>query len=197
MPRSALGALTEAIRAYFDANAISARVEFGLRARSEQINQGPGGASRVVIIPGKYSGELAPKGLDGGRFAAPMHTHARPEPNELLDDDNLATLSVWGVDASSPLAIRSELAQYEATQRLLEQTVQAIHGSPIGGPEGCWPAIVWTGKYWPKPPVEMSFGLELLVWLEIHGPLFDAPIGFVTPGFTLTRDGFGVIPQST
>lgn len=182
---SGVAALVAATQLYFAEVGDGTTVAFGYRERAKQINQGLGGANRVIFLPGDPNGaggKLAPTPRDVGR-------------RELDDGDgnHVATIrplaswerqfsiSIWGVDKDSP---RDELAQAVATEALFEHTVRAIEGFVgTGGMNLAWGAVTWTVTK------ENAFGTELLVGLALAHPLLDAPeeVGF--PGFTLERTG--------
>jgi hypothetical protein len=162
--------LADGIRGYFAAMGITAPVFLGWPDRTEQINQGPGGANRVVIVPGDDSGnagELAdPKypGVGQGSNGAPL---GRPLNNWIES----ALLSVWAVDTKNP---RDSQLQYIATRALFMQTVRAIRFTAR--------ADAKLGRLkWTVSPVEKSFGRELVCSLTYNSPIIDVAAPVVVP----------------
>jgi len=199
--RSGLLALRDGMAANFEAWGVMATVGVvSFKERWRQDNQGPGGANRVLLMPGAHDGSETPKSVDGGELTKPRHTHA--QVRELAGWNKLVTMSVWAVDASSETAKADAASQIEAVEDLLELAVRAAHNAVILGPAAppeplaqgtaianggqamqtlVPPAplavgladIVWGKVRWIQPPVEWAFGLELLVQLVHRGPLFD------------------------
>lgn len=185
MHQSGLVVLADAVRVYFDANGVRATVApVGLRYRSFSMNQGPGGGSRIVFIPGDFSGDAALKPIDEGELGDPLK-RLGDNPRELVEWNRTVTISIWGVDASD---VSDEQRQIEATENLLELVVRAVHnavspntGYAIGADRDENGSSTWGKVSRTYPPVENGFGCELLVRLRIKGPLFDAPAQIVTP----------------
>lgn len=188
MPRSGLIALADGVRRYFEANGVAAVVAVGLKQRFFQINQGPGGASRIVFIPGDFDGTEGSRPLDEGEIGDPMG-HTSTNPRELAQWSRVCTVAVWGVDTTK---LEDEALQIEATEDLLERTVEAIHnctgevrdvddlGRPITAVLGHLGADVTWGKIsGVYPPLENGFGRELLLRFTLSGPLYDQPIAMV------------------
>lgn len=185
-----LVALVAALGDYFTANKVAATVGFGLKARMAQINQGPGGASRVILIPGKIDPSPgSSKVVDGGPFSQPRHT--RDNPRHLAWWHKIITCSVWGVDPTKP---RDELAEYAATVDLLEKTYQGLHNAVYTDPrDGSKFAVGLAdlqldGSSWVSPPTEVAFGRELVVFFTHNGPIFDRLIDTTTPQPAIVRD---------
>lgn len=181
-----LVALVEGVRGYFaKIGATEIVVDFGLKARSKSINQGTGGANRVVLIPGKVDPSAGiPKALDAGAFTQPRH-HS-DNPRELVWFHKIVSVSVWGVDATDAATLQDPLKQYAATIALLEKTYQALHYAEYTTPDnvthtaGLADLILKDGK-WVAPPVENAFGVEFLATFEHNAPLFDRVLGTATP----------------
>jgi hypothetical protein len=169
---SGFAALHAGVVDYFEANGITANVVVGWRERDKQMNQGPGRANRVVIIPGSLNGR-------GGRITQP-HTVGRRSigPKDapvgwvrpLRDWGREITLSIWAYDGTKRT---DELAQVVAAETLLEQTMRAVHSFAFA--DAIWGDVQWT------PQAERSFGQELLVGLTFRHPLFDIPVETVAP----------------
>src|SRR5581483_465297 len=128
--------LVTTVQQYFTAQGITAKVDFGRKARDKVVNQGPGGANRVVFMPGD------PGGSAGKISGARQNVGQNPRP--ILTWEKLLTVSVWAVDTSDPA---NELLQFAAVEALFEATVAAIRSCAhadgrIGDPK------------WTTPPIE-------------------------------------------
>jgi hypothetical protein len=184
MARDAYLTLAQAMRTYLGANEHAVEVSVGLRARFELVNQGPGGANRIVLIPGRYNGEELPAILDGGTFENRLGLQSI-DPRELVQVSHMVTLSIWGVDTSAP---QDEGKQQAATNRILELAKRAVHnaldpllGDPLGADRDSEGNDTWRDFSRVYHSLESGFGLELLVRFEMQGPLFDAPQERVYP----------------
>jgi hypothetical protein len=140
--------------------AIAATVLVGWRQRAKQINQGPGGANRIVFDDDTGR---------SGKFSAATQPGRNPRP--LWNWERAIRMSVWAVDASDP---SNELKQMTAAENLLEATLQGIHQ-------------VAYGQFHPleitrtPSPIERVFGCEFLVTAELHSPVLDLGRPTVTP----------------
>ena len=153
-----LTGLANGVRAYLASVGITASVTpVGWRQRDIHINQGPGGANRILFYPGK---EPTSGSGDAGEFTrdSPTRDGARP----LAAWKKLITMSVWGVDVANG---NVEDAQLAATETLLERAIEAITyaidpatGTPVGGAN-----ILWGAGRWSKPNTNAAFGQEILV----------------------------------
>lgn len=200
MNRSGLIALSDGVRAFFQANSVSASVPpVGWRYRSFQVNQGPGGGSRVCFIPGKIDPTApgVPKVLDAGQITQPRQAGASGpkvggpgvyagNPRPLRWWHKVVTVSIWGVDISDPSNDELQLA---ATEDLFEATIQAMHHAvdPVSGSAVGLADIEITDAQWVLPPVEMAFGRELVLFIVQNGPLFDLPVETTTPQPAIIR----------
>lgn len=183
---SSLIALANGARAFFVAHSVSAVVTpVGQKQRFRVINQGPGGGSRVVFMPGAVDASGALKSYDGGSLMSPKINRVNPRP--LVHWDRINTISVWGVNAASP---QDEELQLAATEDLFEWVVRAVHnavdpgtGSPVGLANVVWGDVMWT-----TPPMDGAFGKELLVTFRHNAVLFDTPIDTTTPQPSVARN---------
>ncbi len=166
-----------AVREYLEARRVVAQVLFGRRERARRVNQGAGGANRIVFQPGD----------DGGRLGqiGPVH---QPGPRDIaagISARSLANLSavytvyVW---ASAPASsggasqsrTRDELADFEAAEDLLQWTVRAVHWAFDGHSQ-------WGELSVVPEPVELANGVELKASLTVGFPLYDTPNTRVFP----------------
>lgn len=173
-----LTALAAGMQAYFVKFGFTTVVDFGWRARSSVLNQGPGGANRIVIVPGD------PKSGKGGPLK--RGRQAQTNPRVLFEWDALATLSIWGVDTNDT---NDERLQYAATVNLLEVTMRALQNAvdPITlTPVGV--ANLTLGEpSWSVENTEMYFGRELLLPITQKGPLLDRVIDTIQPTPVINR----------
>jgi hypothetical protein len=193
--RDGLVALSDGVRAFFAANQIPADVTpVGWKYRTFQLNQGPGGGSRVCFIPGRIDPSMPgpPKVIDAGKLSQPS-TAAPPgvaragglkdgvrNPRPLRSWHHIVSVSIWGVD---PTDTSNDELQYAATVALFEQTIQAMHFSvdpvteiPVGMAN-----LEHEGASWVLPPVERAFGRELVLFFVQHGPLYAPAKDVTTP----------------
>lgn len=192
--RSGLVGLVRGVRAYFDANGVTAAVSLGWTQRYRQDNQGSGGANRVIFISGETDGSAGPpKVLKGGELDrdGAQNFVAVNANNERIRAlawwHRIVTVSVWAADPASP---QDEELQIEATDALLESTLQALHngsdpdtGQYTGGANiEHWGAVAYT-----TPPVEAAFGREYMFQIVILEGYFDAAVGMAYPGGAVGR----------
>lgn len=169
--KSGLVALVAAVQSYFDAHDVTAKVVLGWKQPTQQINQGPGGANRVVFIPSDPTGKggkiVAPQQPGLRNFGDPADVAARA----LYDWERFVIVSVWAADGSDP---HDEGKQIEAVEDLFESTIQAVHAFAKNNAR--WGDVAWTTS-----PVEHVFGRELRAGLTFRHPLFDSPAGVAFP----------------
>lgn len=179
---SGFSALVTGVKAYFAVVDPAVEVLCGYRQRAQQLNQGGGGANRVIFLPGDPNGA-------GGRIEQPRDVGRQ----ELSDENDVRvanirplaswarqfSISIWGWDSTAP---RDELVQAGATEALFEQTLRALEQvKGAGGPNVEWGGVTWTVAK------ENTLGSELLVSLLLTHPLMDAPEEIGRPGFELHR----------
>jgi len=181
--KSGLVALVAGVQAYFTDAGVTAAVALGWKQPTEQINQGPGRANRVVFIPsdpsgrgGKLVGAQQPGqrlyGTSGPGGAADTSLRA------LYTWERAVVVSVWAVDGTDP---QNESKQIEATETLFEQTIRAVHS--FAHNDARWGDVSWT-----VTPVEHMFGRELRASLTYRHPMFDAPTEVVYPTGHITKN---------
>lgn len=191
MNRSGLLGLVRGVAAYFGANMISAQVVAGWKARDRKDNAGPGGANRVVFMPGDFdAGAGGPKPLPAGRISrnAPQNfPELTGDGRALAWWEYSATVSVWAVSIDRP---QDEEAQIEAVEELLEQTVRAMHNAvdpATATPAGFGNILEWGDAAWTLPPKEQAFGRELCFGFTLLVPLLDQPYGIAFPSPVVNR----------
>jgi hypothetical protein len=191
--RSGLTALVEGVREFFEAQAVPATAWLGIRRRFQQITEGPRGGSRVVFILGDYDGGAEGKPLKCGTLESPRNNREEYNPRALVRWPKAVTISIWGVD---PDQVEDEEAQIEATEALFEATVQAVHNATVIVDTTTVPPtrvnvgladVVWGDVFVVAPPWEGAFGRELLVHLELRGPLFDLDFDVAFPSPRVNR----------
>jgi hypothetical protein len=171
--RSALTQLYLAVQRYFEAYGICAKVYLGLRERDRW------DPTRVVIIDGEYDGSNTPRPRNAGTFGAPTQAKSY-NPRELVSWDRPITISIKAAD---PKRIDDEVAQEEATEGLIEQTIQAIWNAmstqqPSGAYQGIGQAnIDWEGSkcIWVNPgsDTQQTWGKEFVFSFLYRCAFFD------------------------
>lgn len=187
-------AATAYVETFLAANGVTAKVDVGWRKRTQQINQGAGGANRVIFIPsgdGGDGGTLGPARFPGPRSVRPAADQpAVGSVRSLVNWERQCLVSIWGVDPD-PTKRADEEAQIAATERLLEWVVRAVHSAP-----GAFAAVSFGKVKW-TPPAERSFGVELLTSLTFSQPIFDVPRDIVYPTSAAVARGTLPIPAPT
>lgn len=193
--QSGLLAAADYVASYFAANGVTATTDVGWRKRTQGVNQGAGGANRVLFSPSDESGdggELMPPRFPGARQlrGAADATPALASIRSLVNWNRKVQLSIWAVDPD-PTKRAVERAQIAATEALLEWTVRAVHSAP-----GAFAAVKFSKAKWTQP-VERSFGLEILIGLEFSQPIFDVPNLTYFPSSAAVARGVGPVPKPT
>lgn len=189
--RSGITALAAAIATYFQVRGFPYEVTvLGWRERWKQTNQGPGGASRIALYPGKEPGGTAG---DGGVLT--REGRGTFDQRALVQAAKWITMSVWAVD---PTNKNDEGAQIAACEDLWELAIRAVHnavevtpdpktGKPVVTAALGFGNVTWGNFRWTKPPVELGFGQELLQEFLHKGPIFDEPIDVAFPQQVVER----------
>lgn len=181
--QSGLSYFVTNVQAFFTGLATHGRPDYdgvnivvGRRQPGQQINQGTGGARRIVIVPN--GGELGAVTQPGRHRQRPTNpgTGLPARARSLLGWQRSLLAYVWAHDLSNP---NDELAQYDAAEDLLEKFVQAAHYTLNG-------QLDWSTVDDTSGPVERRNGCELVVSLSFSQSLLDVDLETVTPGFTLT-----------
>jgi hypothetical protein len=192
--QSGLLAAADYVAAYFVANGVTATTDVGWRKRGQQINQGPGGANRVLFSPSDDSGdggELAPPRFPGARqLRTAADQPALASIRSLANWNRKVQLSIWAVDPD-PTKRAVERFQIAATEALIEWTVRAVHSAP-----GAFAAVKFGKAKW-TVPAERSFGLEALISLEFSQPIFDVPNQTFYPTGAAVARGSHTLPTPT
>lgn len=166
--------LRDGVASYFEAHNVTAKVVLGWKERTKQVNQGPGGANRVVIQPSDDQG-------NGGTIESPHGPGQRELKNAngdvvghvraLKTWHQILNVSVWAADANNP---QDDEATILATWKLYVWTVRAIYAMSLANLE--WGATSWT-----MDPRELSYGRELRIALVLRQPLPDIPTEIIYP----------------
>jgi hypothetical protein len=159
--RSPLIALADGVAAYFARMGLDHAVLFGWKEREKQINQGAGGANRVVFMPGAKGGTGTAK---GGTLSRDNQPTREENAQVVATRASICTVSIWAVNADSAGALYSEREQFQALDSLYTDTIVAIHAAidPDTGEAAGLGAIEWGDFDWTTPPVNVAFGRELL-----------------------------------
>lgn len=171
--RSGLVALVQAVRARLAADGVTAVCELGWRRRDIQINQGPGGANRIIFIPG-----------DGGRLS--RDTRGKWNPAPLASDDMRVVMSVWAVD---PVDTYDEEKQIEATETLREIAMNAVNTAVDAALNQALGVanIIWGEWKWSAELREMNFGREMLVNFTLKTQIWRPAYDTATPAGVINR----------
>lgn len=152
----------DAVKALFDDEGPPVACVFGWREVPKQINQGPGGAARVVFVPG----------LDGkaGEYMGARRPGRNPRPLRTLVES--ARVHCWAFDSTAP---NDERAQYRAAMLLHDATVRAIE---LALRSADAPNVPGDGKsfdepVWIRKDSERAFGAELAFTLRVEHAIFD------------------------
>ncbi len=150
----------------------------GWKQRQQILTQGPGGANRVLFIPGSY-----PKGEDLGQLVPPRRRKG-PTERVLATWERVITASIWAVDASSPDALRNEEKQIAVADQLHQFVVGCLRSVALGDFPG-------PGKMFrdPAQSENMGFGIEYLYQFVHYEEVLDLPVNLrlnVSPN--LVRD---------
>lgn len=178
--QSGLAFLYYGVQSYFSAQLYSATIWVGIRAYFEQWNQGPGGANRVVFIPGEYHGESTYRTRPYGSLQPALNHRgqATTTPREVGQWTRPITVSVWAPpDTDNPT---DELAQNEQTELLFEWTRVAMHTVLAAD-------LTWGNVERVSPPQERGFGEAILIHVEQRGPQFYPANGIAFPLPAVTR----------
>lgn len=199
--RSGLVALAAGVRAFFEANGVPATVPpVGWKYRTFQVNQGPGGGSRVAFIPGRIDPTApgVPKVLDAGTFSQPQLSTPGPRlggqtqnpgnPRPLASWHKLVSVSIWAVDPDGP---QDDERQLSALENLVDWTYTAMHNAvdPVSGRNVGLADLELVDSVWTTPPVERAFGRELVLFFIQHAPVFDLFIQTTTPKPAIQKSG--------
>ena len=137
----------------------------GYNQREQQVNQGAGGANRIILMPGSW-----PDGADQGELVEPVRRKG------ILHRVNatwrrVVTMSCWGVDTSNPLDTNPE-RQIQAVSSLMNTAhagLRAVLRQDFDG----------TGRVFRDPKVSsgnQAFGQELLVQFSFLCEMRALPI---------------------
>lgn len=169
---SSLVALGDAVSSYFEAVGETAEVYLGLKHRDRW------DTSRVVIIDGEFDGSNTPKVRSAGKFGPPTQKNSY-NPRELVAWDRPVTLSIRAVDPTDP---DSEALQIQATEKLIETTVQALQHAMATDSTGANIGIGQANIDWadskalwcdPGSATQQTWGKEFIVGFTYRCVLFD------------------------
>ncbi len=141
-------------------------VHFGWREAPKQVNQGAGGANRIVLQPGDPSGKVGD--LSGGKMPG-----RNPPPVATLAE--IGTLYLWAVDLSDSTDARK---QWIATRRLFDVVIASLQRNFTGR----WKIL---SNKWIRTDLERPFGAEIELVFAVEAYVPGDPIP-VAPGGTVT-----------
>lgn len=192
--QSGVSKMLDDLAAFFDAHDVKATVTLGWKERTKQVNQGPGGAARVVFVPSDEEG-------DGGAIAP---TAKYPGDLPVLDAggntigvarisatwQRTLVMSVWAHDATRR---DDERAQIEAVEDLFRMAIVGLRAVTMKTGAGqTIPGVVQLVRFskvvWTTKPTELRNGAELRCWIDVTVPLYEPPREALFPGATLEPD---------
>jgi len=153
----AVPVLFEAVKQIFTDEGVSTTLVFGRREPARQVNQGPGGANRIVFSPGA-DGKL-------GEYGPVVRPGRNPRSLGTLND--FVTVYCWGYDATQP---QNDIAHYEAARLLHDVIFRALH---IASHTTCKCNIKLSDPVWVQDKIEKNFGYELKFTLTIPSTIPD------------------------
>lgn len=194
---SGLQFLRDQVAHYFADQEVHAHVaKVGLKYRSFQINTAtPGGANRVVFIPGVFDGSNNLRARQYGTLSrSTRNASSVNNPRELAQWERPCTISVWA--APDPSALQEEDLALVLAEDLLEKVVRGLYGAALEVPDNGEMSFSVAGAFSlgavsvNSPPTESGYGCELLVQLMLRGPFFDKTLDVVFPTPTQSHPNF-------
>jgi hypothetical protein len=153
--------LFDAVQAEFTADESTVQFAWGQKEVAKQINQGPGGANRIVFVTGDESSNI-------GKIGAPDKPGRNPRPLYTLDE--LFTVHLWAVDGS---ALNVERAQESAARKLLDKWLRAIYlATHTDGDTGLGP-VAFVSLKWNRNKIERPYGAAIICVATIGAPILD------------------------
>lgn len=180
--RSGLERLVTGVRQFLVDQGVDAAVSLSKKALTDQMNQGPGRANRIVIVP------FDPDSGSAGRMVPGSHVGevdimsgvdptVRVATARILGDwERNMVVAVWAANRAEK---NDEFAQALALEALIEKTRQAVDN--VGFADVEW------GDVRVIPPKERAFGLEARLGLKFTHPIFDVPIEVGHPDFEIDK----------
>jgi hypothetical protein len=143
----------------------------GWKQREQQLNQGPGRANRILLLPGNERG-------DEGVF---IQGHVRrSNPRVLFTWERICTASIWGVDTTERSNEELQLNASFLLLVLFNQAMQYLRSADY---------VFKSARRDPKMSQNVQFGRELLVEFIHRQPIFDMPQPVVEGGLpTVVRN---------
>lgn len=189
--KDALDQLVDDVVAYFAANGVKAAVSIGWKERTKQINQGPGGAARVVFTPSDDDGSAGFLDLKNMRAGeVPIFDTSDPpvmvaQARKLRTWHETIVVSVWAHDNTKP---DDERLQRRAAKQLVSWMIRAVQDSPAGKANAEWSkaSASFGQKGDASFPTELRNGVEYRLWLELRSPVLDRPVELAYPAPALT-----------
>jgi hypothetical protein len=156
--------LVDAVQERLSTSLPLVKVSFGWREPNKQVNQGTGGAARVVFVPG--DGTNAQK---AGEFRGARNAGMNPRP--LATFVETLTVLCWAFDATDP---NNERHQYRAARLLTDAVVVAIQLAWRGEAANLpGVSVGLTDPEWVLKDVERRFGCELRFRVTVESLVLD------------------------
>jgi hypothetical protein len=154
---------------------------FGWKEPAKQINQGVGGANRIVCVPGD----------PGRRFASdlPVRNPGR-DPRSLGTKGELVTFFIWAADTTD---LTSERKQYVAARLLYDAFFRAVYlVSHSDGDTGVGP-VAFVDERWSLDKVERGFGAEIIAVCSVAAMVPDVKYESALVNATTTVEVQGAV----
>lgn len=142
----------------------------GFNQREQQLNQGPGGANRVLLMPGSW-----PDGGNQGKLVEPRRRRGITHRVNATWE-RVVTASVWAADTT---ALSSPEAQLQAVSSLMNTTHAALRQILEGDFPGTGEVFSDTTR-----TANLAFGQELLMQFTFYCEMRGLPVDVSGPPVT-------------
>lgn len=160
----------------------------GARYRGFVGNQAPGvGGNRIVFIPGEFVPGSPTARKYGTLSRDTLNSESVCNPRELLAWSRAITVSLWS--APPPGKMTDEEAAFDVADDMLEVLARAVTQATYPDGSSVAASIEWGDVQIVSPPVENSFGVEVLVSIKQLAPFFGETLDVVqaTPNLMRTN----------
>jgi hypothetical protein len=167
-------AMVEAIEAFFADEGHDTLVWIGWHDQARTINQGPGGANRIVFdMNGTKAKTLPVRGGPG------MRRTSEGDARTLHVTQYQIPVTFWAYDSTGDgeddrLQIRALAVMFERCSQAIAQWAYANH--------------LWTDRDWSSPPTERAFGRQMKATLLLDEVVRDVDFDRVVPEPHLDTD---------
>lgn len=159
--------MVEAIEAFFADEGVNTAVWIGWHDQARVINQGPGGANRIVFdMNGAKAKALPVRGGPGPRRTS------EGDARVLHVTQYVLPVTFWAYDPSGEG--EDDRKQIRALAQMFERCSQAIA-------QWAYATHQWTDRDWSSPPTERSFGRQMKATLLLEEIVRDVDFDRVVP----------------